>query len=161
MANNGADVKPNQGVGATNTSTTTNTAENTVGTATPKQNGLAVLGKYVGVSATQTIVEYATFAILHLIGVPSQIANGIAVVCSATYNFVMNRNVTFKSSSNFTRSVALFVLLFGGAFFLCRLLCTEAADLARQLPSPYVVKFIAMACQFGWGYPLCKYVIFR
>ena len=27
MANNGADVKPNQGVGATNTSTTTNTAE--------------------------------------------------------------------------------------------------------------------------------------
>ena len=96
MANNGADVKPNQGVGATNTSTTTNTAENTAGTATPKQNGLAVLGKYVGVSATQTIVEYATFAILHLIGVPSQIANGIAVVCSATYNFVMNRNVTFK-----------------------------------------------------------------
>lgn len=94
MANNGADVKPNQGVGATNTSTTTNTAENTVGTATPKRNGLAVLGKYVGVSATQTIVEYATFAILHLIGVPSQIANGIAVVCSATYNFVMNRNVT-------------------------------------------------------------------
>lgn len=56
-------------------------------------------------------MEYATFAILHLIGVPSQIANGIAVVCSATYNFVMNRNVTFKSSSNFTRSMALFVLL--------------------------------------------------
>ena len=96
MANNGADVKPNQGVGATNTSTTTNTAENTVGTATPKQNGLAVLGKYAGVSATQTIAEYATFAILHLIGVPSQIANGIAVVCSATYNFVMNRNVDIQ-----------------------------------------------------------------
>ena len=94
MANNGADVKHNQGADVTNASATTNTAENTVGTATPKQNGLAVLGKYVGVSATQTIVEYATFAILHLIGVPSQIANGIAVVCSATYNFVMNRNVT-------------------------------------------------------------------
>ena len=30
--------------------------------------------------------------------------------------------------------LALFVLLLGGAFFLCRLLCTEAADLARQLP---------------------------
>ena len=76
-----------------------------------KRNGLAVLGKYVGVSATQTIVEYATFAILHLIGVPSQASNDIAVVCSETYNFVMNRNVTFKSSSNFTRSMALFVLL--------------------------------------------------
>ena len=90
MANNGADVKHNQGADVTNASATTNTAENTVGTATPKQNGLAVLGKYMGVSATQTIVEYATFAILHLIGVPSQISNGIAVVCSATYNFVMN-----------------------------------------------------------------------
>lgn len=96
MANNGADVKPNQGMGATNTSTTTNTAENTVGTATPKQNGLAVLGKHMSVSATQTIVEYATFAILHLIGVPSQVSNGIAVVCSATYNFVMNRNVDIQ-----------------------------------------------------------------
>ena len=86
MANNGADVKPNQGVGATNTSTTTNTAENTVGTATPKQNGLAVLGKYVGVSATQTIVEYATFAILHLIGVPSQIAiSPVPWRCSCCY----------------------------------------------------------------------------
>ena len=55
MANNGADVKHNQGADVTNASATTNTAENTVGTATPKQNGLAVLGKYVGVSATQTI----------------------------------------------------------------------------------------------------------
>ena len=61
MANNGADVKHNQGADVTNASATTNTAENTVGTATPKQNGLAVLGKYMGVSATQTIVEYATF----------------------------------------------------------------------------------------------------
>ncbi len=159
MANNGADVKPNQGVGATNTSTTTNTAENTAGTATPKQNGLAVLGKYVGVSATQTIVEYATFAILHLIGVPSQIANGIAVVCSATCNFVMNRNVTFKSSSNFTRSVALFVLLWIWNFTFSTLLIGWMPG-ATGL-SPYVVKFMAMACQFGWGYPLCKYVIFR
>lgn len=86
MANNGADVKPNQGVGATNTSTTTNTAENTVGTAAPKQNGLAVLGKHAGVSATQTIVEYATLAILHLIGVPSQIANSpVPWRCSCCY----------------------------------------------------------------------------
>lgn len=51
-----------------------------------KQNGLAVLGKYVGVSATQTIVEYATFAILRLIGVPSQIANSpVPWRCSCCY----------------------------------------------------------------------------
>ena len=28
----------------------------------------------------------------------------------------------------------LFGIMFGGLFFLCRLLCSEAADLARQLP---------------------------
>lgn len=89
----------------------------------------------------------------------SQIANGIAVVCSATYNFVMNRNVTFKSSSNFTRSVALFVLLWIWNFTFSTLLIGWMPG-ATGL-SPYVVKFIAMACQFGWGYPLCKYVIFR
>ena len=51
-----------------------------------KQNRLAVLGEYVGVSATPTIVEYATFAILHLIGVPSQIANSpVPWRCSCCY----------------------------------------------------------------------------
>ena len=51
-----------------------------------KQNGLAVQGENVGVSATQTIVEYATFAILHLIGVPSQIANSpVPWRCSCCY----------------------------------------------------------------------------
>ena len=153
MANNGADVKPNQGVGATNTSTTTNTAENTVGTATPKQNGLAVLGKYVGVSATQTIVEYATFAILHLIGVPSQIANGIAVVCSATYNFVMNRNVTFKSSSNFTRSVALFVLLWIWNFTFSTLLIGWVLldAILNIFPEKYTHWAVLGIMLLGWG----------
>lgn len=31
--------------------------------------------------------------------------------------------------------LVLFVLLFGGVFLLCRLLCTQAADLLRQLPA--------------------------
>lgn len=24
-----------------------------------------------------------------------------------------------------------------------------------------LVKFLTMGCQFAWGYPLCKHVIFR
>ena len=55
--------------------------------------------------------------------------------------------------------LTLFVLLFGGAFFLCRLLCTEAADLARQLPqlaeglAPPVKGSAALACgkAAGWA----------
>jgi len=63
------------------------------------------------VSATQTIVEFGSFTLLHVLSVPSAIANGVAIVLSASYNFLMNRNVTFKSSSNFGRSMALFMLL--------------------------------------------------
>ena len=36
----------------------------------------------------------------------------------------------------------LFGLLFGGLFFLCRLLCAEAADLARQLPQGKPLFFV-------------------
>ena len=55
--------------------------------------------------------------------------------------------------------MALFVLLWIWNFTFSTLLIGWMPD-ATGL-SPYVVKFIAMACQFGWGYPLCKYVIFR
>ena len=49
--------------------------------------------------------------------------------------------------------LTLFVLLFGGAFFLCRLLCTEAADLARQLPqlAEGLAPGSAKGCVRGWS----------
>ena len=91
---------------------------------------------------------------------PSYVRPGIRKCAkNRALSFVMNRNVTFKSSSNFTRSVALFVLLWIWNFTFSTLLIGWMPG-ATGL-SPYVAKFIAMACQFGWGYPLCKYVIFR
>ena len=117
------------------------------------------LGKYLLVSATQTIVEFGSFTLLHVLSVPSAIANGVAIVLSASYNFLMNRNVTFKSSSNFGRSVALFMLLWVWNYLF-------GSIMLAWLPSAFgwnavLVKFLTMACQFAWGYPLCKEVIFR
>lgn len=70
------------------------------------------LGKYLLVSATP---NHCGIRIVHpccmCFPYHSAIANGVAIVLSASYNFLMNRNVTFKSSSNFGRSVALFMLL--------------------------------------------------
>ena len=85
--------------------------------------------------------------------------NGVAIVLSASYNFLMNRNVTFKSSSNFGRSVALFMLLWVWNYLF-------GSIMLAWLPSVFgwnavLVKFLTMACQFAWGYPLCKEVIFR
>lgn len=126
---------------------------------THSKGGLDVIGKYFGVSATQTMVEFAVFFVLNAIGIGSQLANGIAIMCSATYNFVMNRNITFKSSSNFTRSVILFILLWIWNFLFSN-------TMLYYLPStfgadPTLVKLGTMCCQGIWGYLLCKNVIFR
>ena len=114
---------------------------------------------YYGVSIAQTFVEFGVFAVMQLIGLATGVANGIAVVCSGTFNFVMNRNITFKASSNFWRSVVLFVLLYVwnflfGTWFIG---VTSAAFGLPQM----VGKFITMAMQGIWGFCLCKWVIFK
>lgn len=114
---------------------------------------------YGGVSFTQTFVEFGVFALLQGLGMGSQVANGLAIVASASYNFVMNRNVTFKASSNFARSVALFALLYLWNFAF-------SSVMLAWLPSsfgwdPTVVKLLTMCCQGVWGFLLCRNVIFR
>ncbi|MGR6876895.1 GtrA family protein [Bifidobacterium angulatum] len=111
------------------------------------------------VSATQTLVEFGSFTLLHLLTVPSTIANAVAIVLSASYNFLMNRNVTFKSSSNFTRSVILFITLWAWNYLFGSTMLTWLPQNLGWDAIP--VKFLTMGCQFAWGYPLCKHVIFR
>lgn len=123
------------------------------------KGGLEIIGKYFGVSATQTIVEFAVFFILNIIGIGSQLANSIAIVCSAIYNFVMNRNITFNSSSNFARSVVLFILLWIWNFLFSNTMLYYLPDTFKA--DPTFVKLGTMCCQGIWGYLLCKNVIFR
>lgn len=118
---------------------------------------LSTLIKYCGVSLTQTFVELGLFALLSL-AIPVGPANACAVVCSATYQFLMNRNVTFKSSSNFTRSVILFIALWVFNLAFSTSLVTFAPDLWGW--SPFVAKIVAMVCQGVWGFLLSRYVIF-
>lgn len=126
----------------------------TAGRKTAKQ---AVM--YYGVSAMQTVIEFAVFAIMQAFGLATSAANGIAVVCSGLFNFLMNRNVTFKASSNFARSVVLFVLLYlwnfvFGTWFI-------GSTYAAFGLSQAVGKFITMGMQGIWGFCLCKWVIFK
>lgn len=114
---------------------------------------------YGGVSLTQTFVEFGVFALLQWLGLASQVANGFAIAVSASYNFLMNRNVTFKASSSFGRSVALFVLLYLWNFaFSSAMLAWLPSSLGWD---PTVVKLLTMGCQGVWGFLLCRNVIFR
>lgn len=113
--------------------------------------------KYGGVSFAQTFVELGVFALLNLV-LPFSAANFVAVVCSATFQYVMNRNLTFKSSSSYARSISLFVLLW---IWNLAFSSFAIAELSAIGWSPTLVKVITMACQGCWGFLLSKYVIFR
>lgn len=113
---------------------------------------------YYGVSIVQTFVEFGVFALAQL-ALPTGVANGIAVACSGSFNFLMNRNITFKASSNFWRSVVLFIALYVWNFLFGTWFIGWAA---ASFGCPEMVgKFITMAMQGIWGFCLCKWVIFR
>lgn len=114
---------------------------------------------YYGVSIAQTFVEFGVFAAMQLLGLATGLANGIAVACSGSFNFLMNRTITFKASSNFWRSVALFVLLYlwnyaFGTWFI------GWAGTVFGCPQ-MMGKLITMVLQGIWGFCLCKWVIFK
>lgn len=114
---------------------------------------------YYGVSIVQTFVEFGVFALTKSFGLAVGVSNGIAVACSGAFNFFMNRNVTFKASSNFWRSVALFVLLYVwnflfGTWFI------DATSAVFGWPQA-AGKLATMVMQGIWGFCLCKWVIFK
>lgn len=124
----------------------------------PLARGIRQAFMYYGVSIVQTFVEFGVFALAQL-ALPTGVANGIAVACSGSFNFLMNRNITFKASGNFWRSVALFVALYVWNFLFGTWFIGWAAV---SFGCPEMVgKFITMAMQGIWGFCLCKWVIFR
>ena len=108
---------------------------------------------YYGVSLAQTFIEFGVFALLQALGVLSTLANALAVGVSATFNFLMNRNVTFRASSNF------FVLLYLWNFAFSSAMIALLSPLCGI--DPTLVKLITMALQGIWGFFACKYLIFR
>lgn len=124
----------------------------------PLARGIRQAFMYYGVSIMQTFVEFGVFALAQL-ALPTGVANGIAVACSGSFNFLMNRNITFKASSNFWRSVAMFIALYVWNFLFSSWFIGWAA---ASFGCPEMVgKFITMAMQGIWGFCLCKWVIFR
>lgn len=127
-------------------------------TPTEGRKTLWQLVKYCSVSFTQTFVELGVFTLLRFF-LAFTAANAMAVACSATYQFLMNRNLTFKSSSNFARSVVLFVLMWIWNFAFSTFATSTLSGNFGWDAS--LVKFMTMGCQAVWGFLLSKYVIFK
>lgn len=107
----------------------------------------------------QTFVEFGVFAVLQLAGLPFRLANAVAVFCSGSFNYVMNRNVTFKSSSNYARSIAMFMAMYCWNLLFSNLMMAWIPGLLGW--PTMVVKIVTMGMQAVWGFLLCRYVIFK
>lgn len=125
----------------------------------PKNGIVRQLFSYGGVSTMQTFVEFGVFAVLQLAGLPFRLANAVAVFCSGSFNYVMNRNVTFKSSSNYARSIAMFVAMYCWNLLFSNLMMAWIPGLLGW--PTMAVKIVTMGMQAVWGFLLCRYVIFK
>ena len=115
--------------------------------------------KYLIVGGSSAFIELVLFQLLSAVfAIPLAAANVTAVVVSTVFNFLVNRNVTFKSTSNPLRSLVLYLVLF--AFNMTfSTMCISL--LAAQGVYPLVAKVFTMACIVLWNFVLYKKVIFK
>ncbi len=115
--------------------------------------------KYLMVGGSSAVIELVLFQLLSAVfAIPLAAANVTAVVVSTVFNFLVNRNVTFKSTSNPLRSLVLYLVLF--AFNMTfSTMCISL--LAAQGVYPLAAKVFTMACIVLWNFVLYKKIIFK
>ena len=113
---------------------------------------------YVLVGGTSALLELGVsqlcYAFFHL---DHTIANPIAAVVAMIYNFTLNRNLTFKSSSNPARSAVLYLLLWAFNLFVTT---TVIGFLLNAGVHSAVAKLLTQAMVVCWNFFLFRKVIF-
>lgn len=114
---------------------------------------------YLFVGGSSALLELAIFQGLYsLAGLAVAPSNIVAVVVATVYNFLMNRSVTFKSTSNPLRSLVLYLLLF--AANLAFSTWAIGALIGLGVPSA-IAKIMTQAAIATWNFFIYKAVVFR
>lgn len=129
---------------------------------TSPDNDLTETGRqgiaYVLVGGGTALLELGLFQLLfELLKLPLAVSNVSATVVATAVNFLLNRNVTFKSTSNPVRSLVLYIVLFGANMAISTFMIGTLVGLG--LPSA-VAKLIMQACVVVWNFVLYRKVIF-
>ncbi len=124
----------------------------------PLPQSLALMLKYYSVCIGQSVIELSIYSFGQML-VAEHFANTFAVLFAACFQFFMNRNVTFKSSSNLARSLALFVLLWIWNYCFSTTMITLLPGMLGV--HSIFIKLGTMICQGLWGFFLSRYVIFK
>ncbi len=115
--------------------------------------------KYVAVGGSTALLELVLFRLLFWVtGGNVAISNVSAVVVATACNFLLNRSVTFKSTSNPVRSGVLYILLlvFNTTFSTFAIGWMVNAGLV-----PSLAKAITQGCVVVWNYFLYRNVVFK
>jgi putative flippase GtrA len=115
--------------------------------------------RYLIVGGTSALIELALFSLIYYLSKGLTIPANIIAVCVATsFNFLVNRNFTFKSTSNFWRSAILYLLLFGLNLAFTTVFTTILINYGAF---PLLAKLTTMACVTMWNFFLYNKVVFR
>lgn len=113
---------------------------------------------YLGVGAMTAFLELVLFQGLYSSGIVGVApANVIAVLTSATVNFLVNGNVTFKGLQNPVRSLIKYAIL----FVFNTIFSTTVISLLVSIGWPsFVAKVLTMLCVVTWNFILYRKVVF-
>lgn len=113
---------------------------------------------YLLVGGGTALFELLLFQCLYaFFGIPSGIANVIAVLAATATNFLLNGTVTFRQSSNLLRSIVLYTAL----FCFNTTFSTITIILCEGLGGPVLIaKLCTMVCIVCWNFVLYKKVVF-
>jgi putative flippase GtrA len=124
-----------------------------------KKETLQKGARYLLVGASTALIELGIFSLIfYLFGNNAPVANVIAVIIATTYNFTLSRKFTFKSSSNITRSLILYLCLFVFNMLFTTIATTLLIDFGVMAP---LAKIITMACVTLWNFALYNKVVFK
>ena len=113
---------------------------------------------YLLVGGGTALLELGLFQIFYeFVHVPLAPSNVIATLVATATNFLLNRNVTFKSTSNPLRSLVLYCLLFLMNMTVSTL--AIAAMVSIGIPSAFA-KLVMQCCVVVWNFILYRKVIF-
>ena len=113
---------------------------------------------YLLVGGGTALLELGLFQLLYkLVGLPVEVSNVCATLVATASNFLLNRNVTFASTSNPLRSLVLYCVLIVVNMTVSTL--AIKAMVGMNVPS-VLAKLLMQGCVVVWNFVLYKKVIF-
>lgn len=118
-----------------------------------------VILSYSTASLASTVVDFIVFAVANGYGLGIGGATALARTCSAMINFLLNRNVVFKTKGNVIRQLFQYILLVVFSGSLSALLISV---LTKVLPLEIIViKAVVETCLFFFNYVIQRKYIFK